>query len=124
MFVINKNTPYVEESKRIIMKALSKERYPGNLEAAGSYWFSALKNYAGIDFFTKDEWNKQIQNDVISHAYSPYADGGRNPIYDDIGVASWGEAMQMVGAGGKTPEEAIKYMDTKAKEAEAKFKKV
>lgn len=123
MFVINKNTPYVEESKRIIQKALSKERYPGNLEAAGSYWFSALKNYADIDFFTKDQWNKQIQQEIIPHAFSPYVDGGRNPIYDDLGVAAWGEALQMVGTQGKSPEEAIKYLDTKAKEAEAKFKK-
>lgn len=122
MLVINKNSPYIEESKRIIAKIMSKDRYPGNLEAAGSYWFSALKNYATIDFFTKDEWNKQIQQDIIPHALSPFADGGRNPIYDDIGVAAFGEAMQMVGAQGKTPEEAIKYLDQKAREAEEKFK--
>jgi multiple sugar transport system substrate-binding protein len=122
MLVINKG-PNVEESKKIIAKILSKERYPGNLEAAGSYWFSALKTHANIDFFTKDEWNKQIQNDVITYALSPFADGGRNPIYDDIGVASWGDAMQMVGAQGKSPEEAVKFLAQKAKEAEEKFKK-
>jgi ABC-type glycerol-3-phosphate transport system substrate-binding protein len=122
MLVINKG-PNVEESKRIIAKILSKERYPGNLEAAGSYWFPALKNYANIDFFTKDEWNKQIAQEVIPYAFSPFADGGRNPIYDDIGVASWGDAMQMVGANGKSPEEAIKLLAQRAKEAEEKFKK-
>ena len=122
MLVINKG-PNVEESKKIIAKILSKERYPGNLEAAGSYWFSALKTHANIDFFTKDEWNKQIQQDVITYALSPFADGGRNPIYDDIGVASWGDAMQMVGAQGKSPEEAVKFLAQKAKEAEEKFKK-
>ncbi|MFN8523491.1 MAG: extracellular solute-binding protein [Chloroflexota bacterium] len=123
MLVINKNSPYIEESKRIIQKILSKDRYPGNLEAAGSYWFSALKNYAGIDFFTKDEWNKQIQQEVIPYALAPFADGGRNPIYDDIGVAAIGEALQMVGASGKSNEDAVKYLDQKAKEAETKFKK-
>jgi len=82
-----------------------------------------LKNYAAIDFFTKDEWNKQIQQEVIPYALSPFADGGRNPVFDDIGVAAWGDAMQMVGAQGKSPEEAIKYLAQKAKEAEEKFKK-
>jgi hypothetical protein len=92
-------------------------------EAAGSYWFPALKSYANIDFFTKDEWNKQIAQDVIPYALSPYADGGRNPVYDDIGVNNWGDAMQMVGADGKSPEEAIKFLQQKALEAEEKFKK-
>jgi len=34
-----------------------------------------------------------------------------------------GEALQMVGTAGKSADEAIKYLETKAKEAEAKFKK-
>jgi len=122
MLVINKG-PNVEESKRIIAKILSKERYPGNLEAAGSYWFPALKNYANIDFFTKDEWNKQIAQDVIPYALAPFSDGGRNPVFDDLGVNSWGDALQMVGADGKSPEEAIKFLQQKAKEGEEKFKK-
>lgn len=122
MLVINKNDN-IEQCKRIIAKILSKERYPGNLEAAGSYWFPALKNYANIDFFTKDEWNNQIAKDVLPYAFSPFADGGRNPVYDDIGVAAWGEALQMVGADGKSPEEALKYLAQKAQEAEDKFKK-
>ena len=122
MLVINKG-PNVEESKKIIAKILSKERYPGNLEAAGSYWFPALKNYANIDFFTKDEWNKQIAQDVIPYALSPFADGGRNPVFDDISIASTGDALQMVGAQGKSPEEALKYLAQKTKEAEEKFKK-
>ena len=122
MLVINKG-PNVEESKRIIAKILSKERYPGNLEAAGSYWFPALKNYANIDFFTKDEWNKQIAQDVIPYALAPFADGGRNPAFDDIQIANTGDAMQMVGADGKSPEEAIKFLQQKAIEAEQKFKK-
>jgi multiple sugar transport system substrate-binding protein len=119
--VINKG-PNVEESKRIIAKIMSKERYPGNLEKAGSYWFSALKTHANIDFFTKDEWNKQIQQEVIPHAHSPFTEGGRNPIYEDVGVASWGDALQLVGAQGKSAEDAIKLLDERAKAAAEKFK--
>ncbi|MFN8635801.1 MAG: extracellular solute-binding protein [Chloroflexota bacterium] len=122
MLVINKG-PNVEESKKIIAKILSKERYPGNLEAAGSYWFPALKNYANIDFFTKDEWNKQIAQDVIPYALAPFVDGGRNPVFDDIQISATGDAMQMVGAQGKSPEEAIKFLAQKTKEAEEKFSK-
>jgi hypothetical protein len=101
---------------------MSKERYPGNLEKAGSYWFSALKTHANIDFFTKDEWNKQIQQEVIPHAHSPFTEGGRNPIYEDVGVASWGDALQLVGAQGKSAEDAIKLLDERAKAAAEKFK--
>ncbi len=122
MLVVNKG-PNVEESKRIIAKILAKDRYPGNLEAAGSYWFPSLKNYSSIDFFTKDIWNKQISEDVLPYAYSSFADGGRNPIFDDIGVASWGDALQLVGAEGKSAEEGLKLLDQRAKDSEEKFKK-
>ena len=44
-------------------------------------------------------------------------------LLDDIGVAAWGEALQLVGAQGKTPEEGLKYLAQKAMEAEEKFKK-
>jgi multiple sugar transport system substrate-binding protein len=120
MLVINKG-PNVEQAKQIVQKILSKERYPGNLEAAGSYWFSVLKRDANIDFFTKDPWNKQIQQEIIPHALAPFADGGRNPVFDDLGVAAMGDALQMV-VSGKTPREAIQFLDAKAKEAEEKFK--
>ncbi|MCC6178263.1 MAG: extracellular solute-binding protein [Chloroflexi bacterium] len=123
MLVINKNTPHVDKAKQIIKKILSKERYPGNLEAAGSYWFSVLKDHANIDFFTKDEWNKQIQQDIIPYAIAPFAEGGRNPIFDDLGISAVGDAMQMVAVNGKTAQEGISYLDDKAKEAAAKFNK-
>ncbi|MGE3269213.1 MAG: ABC transporter substrate-binding protein [Chloroflexota bacterium] len=121
MLVVNKG-PNEEQSKQIIKKILSKERYPGNLEAAGSYWFPALKNYSSIDFFTKDPYNKMISDDVLPYALAPFADGGRNPIYDDIGVASWGDALQLVATGGKSAEEGLKLLDQRAKEAAEKFK--
>ena len=120
MLVINKG-PNVEQARQIVQKILSKDRYPGNLEAAGSYWFSVLKRDAGIDFFTKDEWNKQIQQEIIPHAQAPFAEGGRNPALDDIGVSAVGDALQMV-VSGKTPAEAVKFLDGKAKEAAEKFK--
>jgi len=62
-------------------------------------------------------------SNIIPHAIAPFSDGGRNPVFDDLGVAAVGEALQMVGANGKSAEEAVKYLETKAKEGEAKFKK-
>lgn len=123
LIVVNKNSPHYDLIGQVIKKIMSKERYPGNLEAAGSYWFSALKAYKDIDFFTKDEWNRQIQQDVIPYGLPEFADGGRNPVLDDIGVAAFGDALQMVGVQGKTPQEALAFLEQKAKDAEAKFKK-
>lgn len=123
LLVINKNSANADLCAQVIKKILSKERYPDNLEKAGSYWFSPLKAYKDIKFFTDDPWNKMIQNDVIPHALPAFADGGRSPVLDDIGVASFGEALQMVGVQGKTPAEAIAYLEGKAKAAEEKFKK-
>jgi hypothetical protein len=80
-----------------------------------------LKRDAGIDFFTKDQWNRQIQQEIIPHALAPFSDGGRNPVFDDLGVAAFGDALQMV-VSGKTPQEAVQFLDGKAKEAAEKFK--
>ena len=60
---------------------------------------------------------------MIPYAIAPFSDGGRNPVFDDIQISATGDAMQMVGVQGKSPEEAIKFLDSKAKETEAKFKK-
>jgi ABC-type glycerol-3-phosphate transport system substrate-binding protein len=122
LLVVNKNTANFDLCAQVVKEILSKDRYPGNLEAAGSYWFSALKAYKDIDFFTKDPWNKMIQSDVIPHGLPPFADGGRNPILDDVGVASFGDAMQMVAVQGKSPQEAVAFLEQKAKEAEEKFR--
>jgi multiple sugar transport system substrate-binding protein len=123
LLVINKNSPNIDLAKQVVHKILSKERYPGNLEAAGSYWFSALKAYKDIDFFTKDEWNKQIQGEVIPYALPPFADGGRSAVLSDISVANVGDALQMVATQGKTPQEALTFLEGKAREAEEKFKR-
>ena len=49
-------------SKRqeIARTILAPDRYPTQLEKAGSYWFPIMKNYLTIPFFTQDQWNKQI----------------------------------------------------------------
>jgi len=60
---------------------------------------------------------------VIPFALAPFSDGGRNPVFDDIQISATGDALQMVGADGKSPEEAVKFLQQKAKEAEEKFKK-
>ena len=52
-----------------------------------------------------------------------YADGGRNPIYDDIGVDSWNQMLQAIGVQGKSPQEGLKILDDNAAKVKAKFKR-
>ena len=76
----------------------------------------------GFKKVAREEWNKQIARDVLPYALAPFADGGRTPILDTLRLGARGEALQMVGIDGKSPEEAVTYLARKVKEAEETFR--
>ncbi len=123
LLIINKKGPNTEEAMQIARMIMSPERYPTNLEKAGSYWFSVLKTYQTIPFFTNDEWNKQLAENVVPYTIPGYAEGGRNPIHDDIGVDSWNQMLQAIALQGKSPQEGLKILADNADKAKAKFKR-
>ncbi len=120
---INKKSQAIDEAGQIAKMIMSPERYPTQLEKAGSYWFPILKNYLSIEFFTKDTWNKQITENIVPWTLPGNADGGLNPIYDDIGISATKDMLQAIVVQNKTPQEAIKLLADAAAKAKEKFKK-
>jgi multiple sugar transport system substrate-binding protein len=121
--VIKKKTRYPEHCKQVIRKIMSPERYPGQLQAAGSYWFSALKGYGNIPFFTEDPWNRAIQQDVMPFGRNVEFAGGPNPVFDEIRTAGYlGNMLSRVTVDGWEPQRALDEFDAKAKEIAAKYK--
>ena len=121
LIVLNQKSEGVEQAAGIARMIMAPDRYPTNLEKAGSYWFSILKNYQTIPFFVNDEWNKQLAENVVPHTLPSFADGGLNPINDDIFVNSFNDMLQAVAVQGKSPEEGLKILADAAEKARQKF---
>ncbi|MCC6629371.1 MAG: extracellular solute-binding protein [Chloroflexi bacterium] len=111
LLVINKQSPNVDLCAQVIRKIMSRQRFPGNLDAAGAHWFSPLKAYKDLDVFAKDRWNRMIQSDVVPYGLPAFADGGRSPALDDRGPTAFGDALGMVITGGKSPQEAVTSLE-------------
>jgi ABC-type glycerol-3-phosphate transport system substrate-binding protein len=122
LLVINRRSPHVDLCAQVIKKIMSRERFPGNLEAVGGHWFSPLKAYKDIDVFARDPWHRMIQSDVVPSSLPAFANGGRSAVLDDIGAAAFGDALQMVVAGGKTPQDAVAFLEERARAAEDRLK--
>jgi multiple sugar transport system substrate-binding protein len=120
--VINQKSATIPEAMQIARLILSPERYPTQLEKAGSYWFPIMKNYLTLPFFTQDEWNKEVTENIAPWTLAATADTGLNPIYDDITISATNDMLQAVAVQGKSPEEAIKILADAAAAAKAKFK--
>ncbi len=120
--VINQKSANIPEAMQIARMILSPDRYPTQLEKAGSYWFPIMKNYLTLPFFTQDEWNKEVTENIAPWTLASTADSGLNPIYDDITISATNDMLQAVAVSGKSPEEAIKILADAAAAAKAKFK--
>ncbi len=121
--IINKKGQAIDESKQIAKTILAPDRYPTQLEKAGSYWFPILKNYLTIPFFTNDQWNKQIVENIVPWTLPANADTGLTPILDDIAVKATGDLLQAIVVQNQTPQEALKGLAAAAAAAKEKFKK-
>lgn len=121
--VINKKSQAIDESMQIARMIMSPERYPTQLEKAGSYWFPITKNYVNLPFFTQDEWNKEIAENVVPYTLAATADTGLSPIFDDITISAPKDMNQAIVVNGKSATEAIKILADAADKAKAKFKK-
>ena len=120
--VINQKSATIPEAMQIARMILSPERYPTQLEKAGSYWFPIMKNYLTLPFFTQDEWNKEVTENIAPWTLAATADAGLSPIFDDITISATNDMLQAVAVQGKSPEEAIKILADAAAAAKAKFK--
>ena len=107
---------------QIARMILAPDRYPTQLEKAGSYWFPILKNYLTLPFFTQDEWNKEVAENIVPWALPATADTGLSPIFDDITISATNDMLQAITVQGKSVEEGVKILADAAAAAKAKFK--
>jgi multiple sugar transport system substrate-binding protein len=119
--VINKKSQVIDEAMQVARMIMSPERYPTQLEKAGSYWFPIMKNYLTLPFFTQDEWNNEVAQNIVPYTLAGTADTGLTPIFDDITISAPKDMMQAVVVNGKSPADAIKILQDAADKAKAKF---
>ncbi len=120
--VINKKSKVIDEAMQVARQILAPDRYPTQLEKAGSYWFPIMKNYLTLPFFTQDEWNKEVAENIVPWTTNASADTGLTPIYDDIAISATKDMLQAIVVQGKTVEEGVKILADAAAAAKAKFK--
>jgi ABC-type glycerol-3-phosphate transport system substrate-binding protein len=120
--VINQKSKVIDEAMQVARMILAPDRYPTQLEKAGSYWFPIMKNYLTLPFFTQDEWNKQVAENIVPWTRAATADTGLTPIFDDITINATNDMLQAISVQGKSVEEGIKILADAAAAAKAKFK--
>ncbi len=120
--VINQKSKVIDEAMQVARMILSADRYPTQLEKAGSYWFPIMKNYLTLPFFTQDEWNKEVTENVVPWTLASTSDTGLTPIYDDMTISATNDMLQAIVVSGKSVEEGVKILADAAAAAKAKFK--
>jgi ABC-type glycerol-3-phosphate transport system substrate-binding protein len=120
--VINKKSKVIDEAMQVARQILAPDRYPTQLEKAGSYWFPIMKNYLTLPFFTQDEWNKEVAENIVPWTLNSSADTGLTPIYDDIAISATKDMLQAIVVQGRSVEEGVKILADAAAAAKAKFK--
>ena len=108
----------------LIKGTLSKERYPGNLNAANPMFFPVLKDYANIPLFKDDPVLAQIASLLQYSKVFPNYDGEPQAWIDDMG-AQWkfSEMTSRVVVDGWTPQKALEDFAKQAEASKAKFAK-
>jgi ABC-type glycerol-3-phosphate transport system substrate-binding protein len=120
--VINQKSKVIDEAMQVARMILAPDRYPTQLEKAGSYWFPIMKNYLTLPFFTQDEWNKQVTDNIVPWTLAASADTGLTPIYDDITISATNDMLQAISVQGQSVEEGVKILADAAAAAKVKFK--
>jgi multiple sugar transport system substrate-binding protein len=120
--IINKKSQVIDEAMQVARMILASDRYPTQLEKAGSYWFPIMKNYLTLPFFTQDEWNKEVTENIVPWTLPAQANTGLTPIFDDITISATNDMLQAIVVQGKSVEEGVKILADAAVAAKAKFK--
>src|SRR5262252_4559524 len=120
--IINKKSQVIDEAMQVARMILAPDRYPTQLEKAGSYWFPIMKNYLNLPFFTQDEWNKEVTENIVPWTLAAQSNTGLTPIWDDITISATNDMLQAIVVQGKSVEEGVKILADAATAAKAKFK--
>jgi ABC-type glycerol-3-phosphate transport system substrate-binding protein len=122
--VIFNTTQYPEEARKVLAEFASGDSYAGLMVAGGAQLWPSMKDFADLDFFQEDPWNRQIAETVLPAAKPVFWPGKSNPVIGEVlaqGVGLIGAAIQRVVVDGWTPEEALAEWADRAAEIEEKY---
>ena len=64
--MINQKSANIPEAMQIARTILSPQRYPTQSpKRRARIWFPIMQNYLNIPFFTQDEWNKEVTQNIV-----------------------------------------------------------
>jgi multiple sugar transport system substrate-binding protein len=115
------SSEYPELGAELIKGVLSPERYPGNLEAAGSMFFPVMRDYRDLDFFVADRINAMILG-FLEHVHFMYEPGDPTPWLGEIGDKwLWSEMTSRIAVEGWDPQEALDDFEAQVIEIKEKY---
>ncbi|MFO7917816.1 MAG: extracellular solute-binding protein [Anaerolineae bacterium] len=105
----------------LIKGVLSPERYPHNLEAAGSMFFPVLRDYRDLDFFVADRINAMVL-DFLEHVHFMHEPGDPTPWLGEIGDKwLWSEMTSRIAVEDWDPQEALDDFEAQVIEIKEKY---
>jgi multiple sugar transport system substrate-binding protein len=122
--VIFNTTQFPEEARKVLTEFVSGDSYAGLMVASGAQFWPTMKDFADLDFFQEDPWNRQIAETVLPAAKPIFWPGTSNPVIGEAlaqGIGLVGAAIQHVVVDGWTPEEALEEWAARAAEIEEKY---
>lgn len=121
-FGINANSKFPDAAKQILLHLWSPEVYLGMMRNGQGYLFPALQGAYEDDYFTKDQWNKQVVDLVV-----PIMHDESWPSPPAPWTSMWstwaGQACLRVAQDGWTPEQAMEEAQKIVEDARASFEK-
>jgi hypothetical protein len=127
LLVISRSSPHPDLAAQVIAKLLSPARFPGLVEAysphgffsGGPFAFAPLKRHQALPIYARDEWKRQIVEEVLPHGRAPHADAGPTPVFAAL-TNAFGQALSAAATQGKPPAEALAIVDQVARAADEK----
>ncbi|MFP3897368.1 MAG: ABC transporter substrate-binding protein, partial [Anaerolineales bacterium] len=105
----------------VIKGVLAPERYPDNLEAAGSMFFPVLKDYREMEFFTEDRINSQVIG-FLENLRFDFEPGDPSPWIGEIGDQwLWSEMTSRIAVEEWDPQEALDDFEEQVIEIKEKY---
>ena len=113
----------MEQAKKLIKGSLSKERYPGNLNAANPMFFPVLKDYSKLPLYTDDPVMKQLAA-LLPYSKPIFHEGEPQAWISDMGAQNKiSEMTSHVAVDGWTPQKALDEFAKQCEASKAKFAK-
>ncbi len=122
---ITKESTMQDEAKQVIKTIMSTKYRQKFLVAANTNFLPVLQDDASMSFFTDNELNKHIAQDILSKAQPRWWPAQATPTYSEVDSQQlWGTLLQRVAAQGWTPKKACDEFTEAANKINDKYRKL